>query len=178
MHKKLMLILSSRPFRPVLWAALAVTMLFTGSAYAQCSQELGCGPVTLPNASTPVQVHFVDRSANLITVPASSGATNFTLAISQFTSTPLPAVLPKGNYPAWCGRDPHDPTGDQTAGYTLEPVDPWVSPDPSPPKKINNFSNINRGPVIDEQPPDWPIFGKLSLQVFTATGLTTRIGHS
>jgi hypothetical protein len=115
---------------------------------------------------TPVQVALI--STNTTTDPALNNTGEFTATLYSSPNTPLPASLPAGNYPAWCGTRVGDAYGSNTYTATTTPpasgtVSPAALSDPNVWNEINYALNHKAGYTIsDVQAVIWTLLTTLS----------------
>ncbi len=150
--------------------------LFPGVAAAQ--QCTNCTPISIPDTQVSGDptgggrdTYDVNSTPSMYT--GSSGQSEqpgyINVVITPSGTTPLPANLPAGTYPAWCGTSPSDGNGAQNYVATTA-SNPYSATQWN---EINYILNNKQGYVIDVQVAIWGVLGTIAESDMVAAGYTT-----
>src|SRR4051794_12302694 len=97
----------------VLAGAIVAFIAAPGSASAQCIGGTTCTPISLSNVPVAAMVMDIGNPGE----QAYNNRGRYTATLYSSATKPLPAALPGGNYPAWCGTT--DIEGLNAGGYVV-----------------------------------------------------------
>ena len=126
-----------------------------------------CGPLSVP--PTVVNGALLPNPNTSIT-PATNGTGEYSVTVTSFGATPLPAVLPPGRYQAWCGTSPMDgAASDLFTATSTPPMGTVVL------SEINFILNHKQGfqyspTVFDVQLAIWTVLGSMQESDLMANG--------
>jgi hypothetical protein len=143
--------------RLLLFLSMAGWLASASSAHAQACAS--CSSGSIPDT---VVRSTVSWTANNAVIAAATGAGVYNVVVSS-ASVPLPAGLPAGAYPAWCGTGPRDAVSSQDFTATSMPTvstTVW--------NEINYVLNHKRGTISEVQEAIWVLLGTMTVAAVNA----------